>query len=81
MCSLKNNNYPYLQCTTWRVIANSMREVVVSTSKFLKESMNLNWNFQRGGRFKQIIIWSIDFAETIFLGPRRGNACCGTEEN
>ena len=33
------------------------------------------------GRGVQTNIWSIDFSETIFLGPRRGNACCGTEEN
>ena len=80
MCSQKNNNYPYPQCTTWRVIANSMSEEGPSSSKFLKESMNLNWNFQRGGGFKPIV-GPLIFLKQIFLGPRRGNACCGTEEN
>ena len=61
MCPQKNNNYPYLQCTTWRVIANSMSEEGSSSSKFLKEIMNLNWNFQRKGGFKPI------FGVLIFL--------------
>ena len=34
------------------------------------------------GRGVQTNSWSIDFSETnFFLGPRRRNACCGTEEN
>ena len=80
MCSQKNNNYPYLQCTTWRVIANSVNEEGSSSSKFLKESMNLNWNFQRGGVFKPMF-GVLMFLKQFFLGPRRGNACCGTKEN
>ena len=42
--------------------------------------MNLNWNFPREERFKPIFGVLI-FLKQIFLGPRRGNACCGTEEN
>lgn len=57
-----------------------MSEEGSSSSKFLNESMNLNWNFQRGGGFKPIS-GALIFLKQIFLGPRRGNACCGTEEN
>jgi len=35
-----------------RVIGNSEGEGVLKAKFFLKESMNLNWNFQRGRGFK-----------------------------
>ena len=48
--------------------------------KFLKEIVNLNWNFPREGRFKPIFGVLI-FLKKFFLGPRRGNACRRTKEN
>ena len=57
-----------------------MGEEGSSNSEFLKEIMNLNRNFQREGGFKPIF-GALIFLKQFFLGPRRGNACCGTEEN
>ena len=51
-------------------IANSMSEEESSSSKFFKEIMNLNWNFQREGGV-QTNIWNIDFSETKFFRSKK----------
>ncbi len=66
MCSSKKYPYPLLTfhwVTQWKVNGNLEGMGGYQKPKFSNESMGFNWNFQRGGGLKPIILLGrgIDF--------------------